>query len=296
MEAKIGKIVVGFDFSIAARRALEGACALAAKNGAEVYCITAVPRGIDRAEVDRILANVKADLTRGEAEAIGLQEIASDVERVIGALDTKDVKITIDVGGKSPAKALLEAADIYEADLIVVGAVGQEGDFIRPVGTDTMRVVRSSMWPVLVARRDTQFPPRRILIGTDLSDASRRALGWALDFGAAFGASVDVLTVCDVDSDVEPTRLAAREFLAAADAPEEVEVMLDVRVGTPHRVLTQVAGEHNYDLVVAGTLGRNAALEFLIGGTSERLLRSLPTSVLLVKPDEFVLRKFKNPV
>ena len=42
------------------------------------------------------------------------------------------------------------------------------------------------------------------------------------------------------------------------------------------------------DLVVMGSVGRSGLSGMLIGNTAERILRKLPCSVLVVKPDGFV--------
>jgi len=296
MESLIKHVVTGFDFSTASRRALEAAAAVAALSDAEMTVTTAVPNLIDAAEVRRIMRLAEYPIPRIEAAAIGLEEVEDDVKRVVGLCDTKGVPISYDVGEKTPARMLLETADIYDTDAIFIGAVGREGDFVRGVGVDTMRLVRASMWPVFVIKRDKPFPPAQILACVDLSDASKRALGWGIQLAEAFDAHLEILSVAvahDLKARVEGE---TRVLLESLELPDSLSVRQTVRVGTPYRVITQMADEGEFDLVTLGTLGRNVAIELLIGGTSERVLRNLPTSVLLAKPDSFVLRKFKNPV
>lgn len=293
MEANIERIVVGFDFSIAARHAVEAAAALAAQRSAELVIVTAVPHLTDAAEARRIIARLGRDASPLELEAIALEEIEQDVRRVVDSLDTAGVPLVFDVGERRPSRMLQYSADDYDAALIAIGAVGREGDFERPVGVETLRLVRESRQPVLVVRRDRPFPPRRILAATDLSGASQPALGWAIDLATTNNVPLEILTVAANRAEADSMTELARELVASMEPSPRLEWNVTARLGTASEVIPIAAAEGGHDLVCLGTLGRSALVELLIGGTSERVLHALPASLLLAKPDTFALRRPK---
>jgi universal stress protein E len=57
-----------------------------------------------------------------------------------------------------------------------------------------------------------------------------------------------------------------------------------VRLGTPHEQLSKVAAEGNYDLLVVGTRTRGRLTRVLFGSTAQKLIRSAPCAVWVVKP------------
>jgi nucleotide-binding universal stress UspA family protein len=58
--------------------------------------------------------------------------------------------------------------------------------------------------------------------------------------------------------------------------------------GEAGELIPEVAERERIDLVVMGTVARSGIPGFFIGNTAERILHSLPSSVLAVKPDGFV--------
>ena len=57
--------------------------------------------------------------------------------------------------------------------------------------------------------------------------------------------------------------------------------------GHPDDVIREFVVTHGIDLVVMGTVARGGISGLLFGNTAERILRTLPCSVLAVKPDGF---------
>ena len=58
--------------------------------------------------------------------------------------------------------------------------------------------------------------------------------------------------------------------------------------GEPGFVIPKFAKDHDVDLVVMGTLGRQSERGMFIGDTAERILNRLEYSVLALKPAGFV--------
>jgi universal stress protein E len=308
MECKINNLLVGFDFSENGHRAVASAVSLARKTGAVVRVMTALPHHIDGQLVKQIEASKGTHPSKLIDRAIILERAEAKMKEALQDIDTAGVKLICEAEYRSYPKAIIVTADLYNPDMIIVGATAAGLNPSMLVGTDSERLARKSRWPVLVSRVTPISESKRILCPVDFSSASERALGWALELASISGAELEVITILDgfeglevfLDAGLDITEYRqeqyaiAREQLDAllqrfsADA-KGVKVTASVLEGVPHQVIIEHALRSSADLISLGSLGRSGVMEVLIGGTSERVLRALPCSVLLVKPDEFVL-------
>jgi nucleotide-binding universal stress UspA family protein len=145
----------------------------------------------------------------------------------------------------------------------------------------------------------TQHPPKTILLATDLSCRSDRPLDRAADLAELWDARLVVLTVLEADAQSWLDREAAedlpswrrppdRERIARAqlvrDLPQrlrDVEVM--VRDGDPPSVIAETAKEIGAELVVTGVARDEPLGRQHLGATVERLVRSSPAPILVVR-------------
>lgn len=144
---------------------------------------------------------------------------------------------------------------------------------------------------------------KTILLTTDFSETSRKALQPALAVARKFGAKIvvvfveedrlpplvveymavgveDVLTQ-QVDQAKERLAEFARDHLREA---ENVELV--VGVGTPHVEIVRVAEEKAADVIVMATHGRGFVSHAILGSTAERVLRRAPCPVLIAREAE----------
>jgi nucleotide-binding universal stress UspA family protein len=140
---------------------------------------------------------------------------------------------------------------------------------------------------------------RSILSPVDFSEQSRHALRWAGDFAARCQSRLTVLSVVDpllavaarmrfgldlANADTEP---ALREFVAATwpdDAVRSSHTVFEVRTGNPADVILETAASEAVDLIVMGTQGLGGFRKWILGSTTERVLRRTHTPVLAVPP------------
>ena len=142
---------------------------------------------------------------------------------------------------------------------------------------------------------------KRILVPTDFSEPSERALDYARALAPALGCTVDVLHVIEepfvhgwtVEGYVanlpefrSSLEARAREELAKG-VPESVEehsrFSVAVRFGNPFTEIARYAEEARIDLVVMGTHGRGGVAHLLLGSVAERVVRTAPCPVLTVR-------------
>ena len=146
---------------------------------------------------------------------------------------------------------------------------------------------------------------RNILVATDGSEGSRRAIGRAIALATAAGAQLTVISVAGrpnfpvlmpemgaiVTPDVgemvtevrEEAEKAADEAIARAKAagldPGRQVIEGDVRSS-----ITSAAASLGADLIVVGSHGWSRLERLLLGSTADYLAQHAPCSVLVVRP------------
>lgn len=145
-----------------------------------------------------------------------------------------------------------------------------------------------------------------ILVPTDGSPTADHALREALDLASETGATLHVLYIVDtsaagwaavgseefgVESNQaleylheEAEEVTAKATRAAREAGVEVVTAIDD--GTPYRGILEYAEKQDVDLLVMGTHGRTGLDRYLLGSTTERVVRRSPVPVLTVRHDE----------
>jgi nucleotide-binding universal stress UspA family protein len=149
----------------------------------------------------------------------------------------------------------------------------------------------------------------RILVATDFSQPSQKALLYGRAFAEKFGASLHVLHVVEepfvhawtsqgylaaLPSFREHLEREAREQMARAFPESERatgRAETAVRLGQPYREIVGYAREKNVDLIVMGTHGRSHVAHLLMGSVAEKVVRAAPCPVLTVRhpEQEFVI-------
>lgn len=289
-------ILVPTDGSEHASRAAEHATAFARAFDATVHVLGVADvqaaaglfsaGGVDDAFVDRVEAECERAID-------GLGDVVGGAPSVRTAV----------VRGR-PSEAILDYVDDHGVDLVAMGTHGRTGIDRYVAGSVTERVVRLARVPVLTARRTARAfggDYDDVLVPTDGSTAAGRAVDHALAVAGAFDATVHAVNVVDVGSlsvtadyslpgEVIEALREAGETATAAVAARAREAGLDavtaVRDGTPARGLLDYAEEAGVDLVTMATAGRTGPSRYLLGSTTERMVRHSEVPVLAVDARE----------
>jgi nucleotide-binding universal stress UspA family protein len=142
------------------------------------------------------------------------------------------------------------------------------------------------------------FPPRKILVPTDLSETSGPALHFARILREQFGGNIHVLHAQHFDlppyfSSAQLQDLA-RELKKAARVGSEYlrkesTAILGFEPGVtmvtkpPVEAILEASGTPDVDLIVMGTHGRHGADRFWLGSVAERILHESRKPVLSVR-------------
>lgn len=126
-----------------------------------------------------------------------------------------------------------------------------------------------------------------ILVASDLSVRSERALRRAADRAARLGMSLEVISV--VDDDLPPGRVERRLAETREDlerlcaAVTEMPVTLHVQAGEPVPAIVAAVQARDPALLVLGTHRSRPFWDLFSGTTMERIVRAVTCPVLLVK-------------
>jgi len=193
----------------------------------------------------------------------------------------------------SPAAAVCDAATHLDVDLIVVGATRRGRAWRGLVGSTADGVIRASTIPVLVLHQPLALPICRVLLTTDLSEASEASLARGVDtVHALAGPGPDLRLVRVVASDpLVPPPYAAEAAARLAEPgvrrlAQRIGIIAEttVRTGNAALEIAREADEWKADLLVLGTHGRSGFRQLWLGGTAISALRAAACNVLMVPP------------
>jgi nucleotide-binding universal stress UspA family protein len=138
----------------------------------------------------------------------------------------------------------------------------------------------------------------KILVATDFSEVSDRALDYAIALARRYDARVYLTHIITPDpfQFAEP-QLAQATYEKVRQAAEEgiTDILVSGKLrGVPHEVLLdegnvwpsleKLVRKHEIDLVIAGTHGRGKVQKLLIGSVAEEIFRKSDCAVLTVGP------------
>jgi universal stress protein A len=139
---------------------------------------------------------------------------------------------------------------------------------------------------------------KRILVPTDFSVPSRRALDYAIDLARSPGIELLLVHVvepiphtrfiADVSELLEQHRLRATENLAKLEKEtrrRHRNCRCEVHFGIPYDVIADVARKRKADLIVIATHGYTGLHHLFLGSVAERVVRIASCPVLTVRAE-----------
>ena len=185
-----------------------------------------------------------------------------------------------------PAEDIIEETEKGDYDLVIIGQRGEEEG--AHLGSVAEKVSQQTRIPVLFAREESVFSS--ILVPVDGSENAQEALKYAAAIAGKTGAKMTLLHVAERS----PFKLRSKETgktgsLILSKAAEEVKgvrVHQIVESGNPAKVITELAGKSDFDLIVMGCKGQGAKMRFWLGSVSSHVIHYAPDSVLLVPARE----------
>jgi nucleotide-binding universal stress UspA family protein len=271
-------VVAAVDLSGLRRRVADRARIVAEEHGAELTLVHAIPP--------------IRDVFLSPAEVKAMQMLRRDsTERLAEWLrERTDVDIDIHLRVGPPARVI--AREAREADVVVAGTSSLDPGAAGPM---TRRIARKSRSNLIAVRRQPRGTYRRVLVGVDLSAASRRAVGFALELAPQaeitvvyslplrFDAILSEAGIEDADLVLSRERRLgeARQALTSFVSPWVDRVQSLVVDGPPGETMQEVVRKRSADLVVVATRGASDDSMVLLGTVAEEVLGTAPCDVAI---------------
>ena len=211
------------------------------------------------------------------------------------------------VRGISAAEEIISYAQSKKYDLIVMGTHGRTGLSHFLMGSVAENVIRHQPCPVLTikqVKKEKIVAPKleKFVVAVDFSNYSKMALVHAIDLAKIFGASLEVLyvieeqihpaffvtgetSVLNIIPDLREKSIEALQEYVEKELKEKVEYSTHVREGRAHSEIMHFAEEQNADMIFMATHGLSGLDHFLIGSTTEKVVRKAITPVFTVKAE-----------
>ena len=145
--------------------------------------------------------------------------------------------------------------------------------------------------------------PTKILVPTDFSPDSDKALKQALDIAKQNNAkvfllhvigkhiqqsvdvySIDYRVVQDMEKQIKNSAIEKMEKqLARFPQTKEIEIASNIRNGVAYEEILKEQEEKNIDLIVLASLGRTGLSKYLLGNVARIILKEAKCHVLLTK-------------
>ncbi len=296
-------ILCGTDFSPDAKRASQAAACLARARRTRVRLVYA----LDMPGAAEALAE--------PFEVRGTQAIASEIERIQGLLAAEVAELaahgapvdTEILAGRAD-EAIVRCAVQREAELVVVGAIGQHGQSLLSLGGTADRVAQVASCPVWVVRDEQAWCAwsrgeglLRVFVCLDRSATADAAVSWLPTLWDAGSCQVVAGHVywppvpvgsrgsapgtgrAAVEARIESELRARFEGLVGKRA---VELQILGGWGRPAEHLAQLAREQHADVLVVGTHQRSRAGRVWHGSVSRDAIVAATMDVIIVPGDD----------
>ena len=308
---KISNILVPVDFSDHSKDAVKAALRLKDDFGAALTLLHV----FDVTELLGMGWTVYGEALEGEAVQRMEEDSNRALDEFVKELEINQDDIDLIVARGKPFIEIIQIAKREKSDLIVMGTHGRKGIELVLMGSNAEKVVRKAPCSVMTLRHEKgkspqPFPAKKILVPTDFSLTSERAMTMAVEVAAKYNSKIVLLHVFS-DFKVEDalqwtsyintpkTEIEMREEIIKRSYDELESFMAKFPVGDvkieprvvedhPHKGILSVAEDDDIDLVVMGTHGRTGVSHLLMGSTAEKVVRTNSCPVLTVKPRNYV--------
>jgi len=194
-----------------------------------------------------------------------------------------------------PHERIVDLSESEGCDLIVMGAKGMLSLDKTLMGDTTAKVIGYSVKDVLVVPENTTLGFGKILVATDGSEYSRRAMVRAVDFAESYGTELEVVAIVEILPEIYSIapQVVEEKVAKTEDYIAGIQKLADTHgiksrgfvrdSAEPYNVITEIAKKEEVGLIVLGSHGRTGLKRFLMGSTAERVIAHAPCPVLVVK-------------
>ncbi len=280
-------ILFATDFSSTSARALTFTLAVARWYGAKVYAVHAVtPEPHYSVPLEPVPLELDPEWQRARKS---MEQY--EATHAFGEVDHETI-----VEHGQPWEVVSRILRQQRIDLLVLGTHGRTGVRKIVLGSQAETIFRQASCPVLTVgphvnpAASDAWNPKTVILATDFSDTSLRALPFALSIAEEAQAHLLLthlmpLVPMDRKDDAEADALAKLQALIPADAEPWCQPEFVVRVDFPAEGILKLAQERNTDLIVLGVRKKAvpSASAHLPWATASAVVSRAPCPVLTVR-------------
>ena len=298
------RILVPLDGSDLAEQAIPFARAVAHEDGT-LYYAQVVPKA---ESIHGLTGGTVA--TAGEVGSLYDQTATADLQKVADRWISIAPRYELRIGAGDPAEQILALAEANACDLIVIASHGRGALGRWTFGSVADRLSRTAGVPVMIIRpQDSAVEAdgipefNRIIAPTDGSKMSAEALDEAALLGKHLDRPVVLVRAIFPEAELAPTTgfeavyapevydsitqtieddaRSSLDEIAARLKEEGVKVEISLLHGPAAQTIEEAAKPD--DLIVMASHGRSGVKRWLIGSVAEKLVRTAPCPVVLVR-------------
>lgn len=205
------------------------------------------------------------------------------------------------------ARAIVELSEAIGADLVIAATHGRSGLKRLLLGSVSEQLIRIVRCPFLIITPPEKrmshktidgFAVKRIMVGCDFSRDSTRAVEYGFSLAQEFQAALHLVHVIEpfaykdalmpdpltakVQTDLDAHLKNKLEILIPKETRNWCDVTTDCLAGRPFEELVKYAVLHAVDFIILGIRGHGLVESFLLGSTTDRVIRRATCPVLTV--------------
>jgi nucleotide-binding universal stress UspA family protein len=299
------KILIAYDGSDCARDAISDLRLAGLPDQAEVVVMSVAdvwlppPSSYEMVEAS-FEERIRAGSEKTRARARLAVEKARDLAEEAAALVRSNFpawRVSADASAGSPAWEIIQKADAWEPDLIVVGSHGRTAVGRFFLGSVSQRIVNEARSSVRVARRlaEVRSGPVRIAIGVDGFEGSQAAVSavagrkWPEGSEARLVAALDLMMALPPEGYVEfneDQRAWVSEVVEASAQKLRatgLAVSSLIKTADPKRLIVEEAERWRADSIFLGARGLRRIERVLIGSVSAAVAAGAHCTVEIVR-------------
>jgi len=173
------------------------------------------------------------------------------------------------------------------------------------LGSVAERVIRMAKCPVMTFRKDARNLNlhQKILVPIDFSEHSKLALRYALELAEIYQSEITLLhafeqqmhpsfyaagktSIFEIDGELKKRATDAMVKFRSEVGKVDIATNYALAEGAAYHEIVEYSKKENFDLLVIATHGLRGLQHFLIGSTTEKVIRHAEIPVLIVKLGE----------
>jgi nucleotide-binding universal stress UspA family protein len=273
------KILVPIDFSEKSEYASKMAAKIAAKTGSIVYLLHLIdlPTGA-------IDMGSRSNYSIPES-MLYLRKVKEKILEFKEKFFSKTTEVHHSIQFQNPHQGILKYAEKIDADIIIMGSKGLSNFEEILIGSNTEKVVRTSVRPVIVVKKDSKkFKMKNLVFASSFKNEDKKEVFRKfLDFANQFNSKIHLLKV-NTASNFESTQSAQvkiKEFIKDFKLPKHsINIYNDISI---EKGILNFSKEINADLISLSTNGRSGLSHLFSASVTKKLSKKALKPILTIK-------------